>query len=481
MDNIFKDYPEFIDSDPRTSRLNTQTTYNVDANFQFLRHQIFLPKQIVQGKRILDLGCCVAASGAWVLSLGAEKYVGVELQETFCHKSRNNLQQRFDHTRWEIHQQNISEFLKNNTEQFDVVLMFGVLYQSIYFEELLLAVLKTNPEHVLIDSIEPFFFLDKEVREKIKNIPLIEYVENQGMISENTGNKYVFNAARINVPALQVFFTSNGYSLEHNYTKDIINLCPMPYQNRYCLDFVKSGPVNLLDFETSYRATDQSMEMLLDKQSHRNQWSFNSAVSKNFETHARAHIPKYDEIINQSVQICKLLFSADSAKILDVGCATGETIRRLYAAGFQNLIGVDASEAMLSTAQQLSIATWIHSEDFPADSGPYNAILCNWTLHFIQEKRGYLEKIYNGLHSGGVLVLSDKTANSGIELQMYHDIKRANGVSEKDIELKAQSVQDIMFIDPPTWYIKTLEEIGFTDIKIINASPCFTTFMAVKR
>jgi 2-polyprenyl-3-methyl-5-hydroxy-6-metoxy-1,4-benzoquinol methylase len=482
MDNIFEDYPEFIDSDPRTSRLNTQTTYNVDANFQFLRHQQCLPEDMVRGKRVLDLGSCVGASGAWVLSLGAEKYVGVELQETFCQKSIDNLQQRFDRNRWEIHQQNVSEFLKNTTEQFDVVIMFGILYQSIYFEELLLNVVKINPEHILVDGMCALIYVDKSVKEKVKDIPLIEYVANQGMVSETEGYKYIFNGSRMNAAALKVFFKSNGYSVADDHTDYIKNLRPLPYQHRYCLNFVKSGPAQLLDFEANYKSTDQKMEVMFKDQTNKNQWSFNTAVSENFETHARQHIPRYDEIINQSVQICRYTFGvASNIKIIDVGCATGETLRRLYAAGFQDLIGVDASEAMLSKVQQSHIAKWIHSEDFPADLGPYNAVLCNWTLHFIQQKRDYLEKIYNGLHSGGVLVLTDKTANSGVELEMYHDIKRANGVTEEDIELKAQSVQNVMFIDPPAWYIKTLEEIGFADIKIINASPCFTTFMAVKR
>jgi tRNA (cmo5U34)-methyltransferase len=135
---------------------------------------------------------------------------------------------------------------------------------------------------------------------------------------------------------------------------------------------------------------------------------------------------------------------------------------------------------MLNVVKDSPMATWIHSEHFPVDTGPYHVVLCNWTLHFIEKKVEYLTAVYDSLVTGGVLVLTEKTANGGIELQLYHDFKRSQGVSEQDIENKAYSVRDIMFVDSYAWYLDILNNIGFKDIRIINASPCFTTFMAVK-
>jgi trans-aconitate methyltransferase len=163
-----------------------------------------------------------------------------------------------------------------------------------------------------------------------------------------------------------------------------------------------------------------------------------------------------------------------------VGCATGETIRRLNKVGYKNLVGVDASASMLNPIKDTPLAQWIHSENFPSATGPYQVVLCNWTLHFIRQKVEYLTAVYESLNPSGLLILTEKTSNGGIELQLYHDFKRSQGVSEQEIDNKAYSVQDIMFVDSYAWYLEILNNIGFKDIKIINASPCFTTFMAVK-
>lgn len=481
MNNIFLDYPEFIESDPRQLRPNFGGGYTIDAEIQYNKHQICLPSDQLKDKTVLDLGCCVAASGAWALASGAQHYVGVELQQKFYQQSVDNLQGRFDSNRWTMYNQGVSEFLEKNTQHFDIVILFGILYQSIYFEDLIQGVLKINPGRILIDSMAPLGTVDEATRQKLKHLPLIEYVENQSMVSENAGNRHLINAARISVPALQVLFWSHGYTLTNNYTSQLKTVLPNAYQSRFCVEFDKTGNDRLIDFENSYKFSDQTMQIPFESHVKRQQWSFDSGIANHFEEHARQHIPKYDETIDQCVNICKRLFPDPTVKILDIGCASGETIRRLDSARFSNLVGVDASASMIDKVRDLPLAQWIHSDQFPTEQGPYQAILCNWTLHFIQNKIDYLTKIYQGLENHGVLILSDKTANSGIELQLYHDFKRSQGVSEQDIENKAHSVKDIMFINPPSWYLVTLNQIGFCDIKIINASPCFTTFMAFKR
>jgi len=40
--------------------------------------------------------------------------------------------------------------------------------------------------------------------------------------------------------------------------------------------------------------------------------------------------------------------------VLDVGCGTGDMLRRLYAGGASRLVGVDASEGMLKAAANLN-------------------------------------------------------------------------------------------------------------------------------
>lgn len=204
-------------------------------------------------------------------------------------------------------------------------------------------------------------------------------------------------------------------------------------------------------------------------------WKFDINVAKTFVDHARQHIPNYDCVIDKTVDVCKYLLDYDDC-IVDIGCATGETLRRLFSAGFTNLVGVDSSQEMLDYCS--APANLICSDSFPF--GQFDAVTMNWTLHFIQNKKQYLEDIFNSLTPGGFLFLSDKTSKDPLSINFYHRHKSSMGVSDSDILAKARSVESIMYINDPAWYLKTLHDIGFKNTQIIDANWCFTTFLAIK-
>jgi tRNA (cmo5U34)-methyltransferase len=204
-------------------------------------------------------------------------------------------------------------------------------------------------------------------------------------------------------------------------------------------------------------------------------WQFDKTVAKIFNNHAVQHIPNYNQVIDLCVDICNQ--QDKSIKIIDVGCAVGETLKRLHNNGFNNLYGVDSSQSMLNECPT-NIATFYCSNQLPA--GPYDIILMNWTLHFVKEKLEYLKQIYANLNPNGILVISDKTSLDPTAINFYHNYKRKQGVSNLDIQAKEASVKDIMYIDNVEWYQQTLKEIGFSKIHIVNAFWCFTTFVCIK-
>lgn len=204
-------------------------------------------------------------------------------------------------------------------------------------------------------------------------------------------------------------------------------------------------------------------------------WRFDSKVAETFVDHARQHIPDYDRVINASVDVCQYMLSPESS-IIDVGCATGETLRRLHAAGFTNLHGVDASHAMLQHCDP-TIAQYYHSDRLPAKK--FDAVICNWTLHFVEDKLNYLMDMCNSINPGGVLLLSDKTSKDALPIHFYHNIKRQNGVSDADIQAKEAAVENVMFINKPEWYLNNLNNY-FGKVYVINANWCFTSFLCIK-
>ena len=205
-------------------------------------------------------------------------------------------------------------------------------------------------------------------------------------------------------------------------------------------------------------------------------WKFDDRVADIFEQHAEQHIPNYLNVIQKSVDLCELMLHKNSS-IIDIGCATGKTLRELNRRGFKNLHGVDNSQPMLDKIDP-NIAKLYLSSHLPLSS--YDAALMNWTLHFIQNKRAYLDEIYQNLNPGGFLVLSEKTNIDSPYIDLYHQFKKRKGVSDAEIAAKAESVKNCMFIDDQQWYKSALMGAGFRDISIISADWCFTTFVAFK-
>lgn len=204
-------------------------------------------------------------------------------------------------------------------------------------------------------------------------------------------------------------------------------------------------------------------------------FTFDKSVAETFPAHARAHIPNYDSVIDQTVSVCRL--KGNDACIVDIGVATGETISRLHRAGFNRLTGVDSSQDMLDKCPP-NLATLIKSDTFP--DGKYDVVIINWTLHFIKDKRAYLHRAFQGLKPGGILILSEKTSDDEFPRKFYYDFKRSNGVSDADILRKEESLKSIMFINDVPWYFATLKETGFSKVFVANAFWCFTTFVCLK-
>lgn len=491
-DNIFLNYPEFIDRDPRTQRPSSYFgMYSITPEFQQLKHSTALPPHLLSGAAILDLGCCTAATGAWALHHGAARYVGVELQAQLAQTSRENLEKRFPKHDWQILQESFRSFFDRNTEKFDIVVLWGVLYHGIQLESFLKNIANLDPEWISIESIHPNVIqkLLKKHRihqaglvAELNDLPLIEYNTAQNMASELPRHKISLLAAVPSRSATQLLLRQHHYELEQDFTARLTEQLNQQYRNRYCLLFRKSTQsITVPDFENCYQNPDLHPPTEWFQYTNpvsAGEWRFDARVAEQFETHARRHIPRYDEIIDQSVQLCRKLCHPHS-RIIDVGAATGETIRRLTAAGFHNLVGVESSNDMLNRARSTAAAEWVLSDRFPTALGPYAAVCCNWTLHFVQHKLEYLSNIYHSLESGGILILTEKTANSGVELELYHDHKRRQGVTESEIQAKAQSLQNVMFIDSVEWYMQTLKQLGFA-VSIINADYCFTTFLARK-
>ena len=203
-------------------------------------------------------------------------------------------------------------------------------------------------------------------------------------------------------------------------------------------------------------------------------WKFDERVAANFDYIADTSIPKYRVIIHKTVNILKSV--PRNSKIIDIGCATGNTLDVLKKNGFTNIWGVDNSHAMLEEAIAKGYNTF-EDDLFPIQAAPFDAVIANWTLHFIQpEKRlEYMNDIWKSLNNGGMFILSEKVDEDQTE---YLNFKRSNFLTEEEIKAKTEALKGVLVTKPIKWYEDFLSR--FHSYKIIDHTYCFVTFLVIK-
>ena len=206
-------------------------------------------------------------------------------------------------------------------------------------------------------------------------------------------------------------------------------------------------------------------------------WKFDLVVAERFFQEAINNIPDYLKVNDLTVDILSKKLPKD-ALIIDVGSALGFTVSKLISAGFDQTYGVDSSEEMIKkSAFQNRI---FRSDKLPEIQSKWDAVIMNWTLHFIHDRHQYLCDVYNKMSDGGILILTDKMDGTSEEHQDYIGFKLKNGMSLSEIESKAKAITGVLITLPITWYLDTLSKIGFKNIEIKNKRFMFHTLLCQK-
>lgn len=202
-------------------------------------------------------------------------------------------------------------------------------------------------------------------------------------------------------------------------------------------------------------------------------WKFDERVAAEYNNIVNKNIPNYNEVIDK----CMTLISTypKDASIVDVGCANGQTLKKISDLGYYNITGVDNSIDMVS---ELNDFTVIVSDTFP--DLKFDIILCNWVLHFITdpgERAQYIKKAYDQLNPGGCLVISDKI-DTGM-VYFYHLWKYKQGLTLDEINHKADQIDGVLVDLPLKWYEGIFDTLEI-EYNIIDSHWCFTTFVITK-
>ncbi|MBH55381.1 MAG: carboxy-S-adenosyl-L-methionine synthase CmoA [Opitutaceae bacterium] len=206
---------------------------------------------------------------------------------------------------------------------------------------------------------------------------------------------------------------------------------------------------------------------------------FDEQVAEVFEDMIQRSVPGYEMSLSMIALIARL-YARLETNVYDLGCSLGASSLALVSGNSLDglrLVGVDNAEAMLlSCSKNLESANlqceWDLICENITDTVIQNAsiVVLNFTLQFIPLERRLqlLEKIYSGLVSGGVVLISEKIAfeEEGIQKSMtnlHEDFKRAHGYSDLEVSQKRTALENVLIPESITDHKSRLIKAGFSN------------------
>jgi methionine biosynthesis protein MetW len=143
-------------------------------------------------------------------------------------------------------------------------------------------------------------------------------------------------------------------------------------------------------------------------------------------------------------------------KVLDLGCGTGNIASQLRTAAKADVIGIDASFAMLKVAKDKSlevICADIDNQQLPFRDGSFDTVILAYVIHQIKNLKFLLSECYRVLRDGVLVLLT----SSHKQIESQHPVIKDFFPSYIDID--KSRFPDIHHID----YL--LNSLGLQDIK----------------
>ncbi|MFA5019121.1 MAG: carboxy-S-adenosyl-L-methionine synthase CmoA, partial [Methylobacter sp.] len=172
-------------------------------------------------------------------------------------------------------------------------------------------------------------------------------------------------------------------------------------------------------------------------------FKFDETVTGVFPDMIQRSVPGYSAIIS-AIGLLAGRFAREHSVCYDLGCSLGAaTLSMRHQIETENcrIVAVDNSEAMVTRFQEIlqkdqaPVAVEVLCADI-REVAIENAsvVVLNFTLQFIplEDRIGLLQKIYQGLLPGGILILSEKLKfdddrQQELQTEMHHAFKKAQG------------------------------------------------------
>ncbi len=222
---------------------------------------------------------------------------------------------------------------------------------------------------------------------------------------------------------------------------------------------------------------------------------FDQTVVDVFPDMINRSVPGYSTVINL-IGIIAAQYAKPNTRLYDLGCSLGAaslSMRHRLTAEDCEIIAVDNAEAMIELLDKILLrdnskvaVKTLCSDIQNVELGNASVVVMNFTLQFIPlaERKQILTKIYDGLNTGGCLILSEKLSfaeeENKIQTELHHAFKKSNGYSDLEIAQKRSALENVLLPETKETHLQRLKKTGFTHVLPVFQCFNFATFLAIK-
>ena len=225
-------------------------------------------------------------------------------------------------------------------------------------------------------------------------------------------------------------------------------------------------------------------------------FSFDAQVADVFTDMIERSVPGYRAIITM-IETLTEHYAQPGSTLYDLGCSLGAatlSMARGLEAENCRIIAVDNSAAMVARCRKAvervhtcANVRIVEGNILTTQITNASVVVVNFTLQFIppEERLRLMEKIYQGMRPGGVLILSEKVLFDDSHLNdllidIHHDFKRAHRYSDLEISQKRSALEEVLIPETIPAHRKRLKNAGFTSVDVWFQCFNFMSMLAVK-
>lgn len=225
-------------------------------------------------------------------------------------------------------------------------------------------------------------------------------------------------------------------------------------------------------------------------------FEFDEEVVAVFPDMIARSVPGYKLLLPLIGQIASR-YAQPHSRCYDLGCSLGAVTLALRQQIKQPgclITAVDNSPAMLNQCREiigrsgLGVPVELVEDDIcQTPISQASVVVLNFTFQFVPPalRDALIQRIYDGLLPGGVLILSEKVVFESPELDellvmLHHDFKRANGYSELEISQKRTALENVLISETVPQHQARLQKVGFASANLWFQAFNFVSLLAIK-